>query len=68
MSEIRIQEVKAQVLADNDAAAAALRKKMEGSGVFLINLMGSPGAGKTTTLVRMINALKEDYLLKKISR
>ncbi len=61
MSEIRIQEVKAQVLADNDAAAAALRKKMEGSGVFLINLMGSPGAGKTTTLVRMINALKEDY-------
>ena len=59
MEEVRIIEVKRSVLEDNDADAARLRAELKEKGVFLLNLMSSPGSGKTTTLIRTINFLKD---------
>lgn len=56
-----ILETKERVLADNDKEAEAVRQEMKENGTFLINLMSSPGAGKTTTLVRTIHALQQEY-------
>lgn len=56
-----ILETKERVIEDNDKVAALVRKKLSDKGVFLVNLMASPGAGKTTTLVRTIQALKDRY-------
>lgn len=56
-----ILETKERVIADNDAEAAKVRRLLDEHKVFLVNLMASPGAGKTTTLVRTINALKDKY-------
>lgn len=58
MEEVRIIEVKRSVLEDNDADAARLRAELGEKGVFLLNLMSSPGSGKTTTLIKTINLLK----------
>jgi len=60
MEEVRILEIKESVFADNDARAAQLRQSLKDRGVFLLNLMSSPGAGKTTTLSRTIEALKDE--------
>lgn len=59
MSEIRIIDVKRSVLDDNDKDAECLRNELKSRGTFLLNLMSSPGSGKTTTLVKTINALKD---------
>ncbi|MBP5304658.1 MAG: hydrogenase nickel incorporation protein HypB [Lachnospiraceae bacterium] len=59
--EIEILETKENVLADNDKVATQVRALLKEKKVYLINLMASPGAGKTTTLVRVINALKDKY-------
>ncbi len=59
MKEVRILEIKQSVFADNDRQAELLRKEMKEKGVFLLNLMSSPGSGKTTTLMRTIEALKD---------
>lgn len=59
MSDIRIIEIKQSVFADNDRQADQLRAELKEKGVFLLNLMSSPGAGKTTTLTRTIEALKD---------
>ena len=59
--EIEILETKENVLADNDKVAEQVRALLAEKKVHLINLMASPGAGKTTTLVRIIGALKEKY-------
>ena len=61
MNEFVIKEIKERVIGDNDAVAADLRAELEGKNVFLVNLMASPGAGKTTTLVRTIRALSGEY-------
>lgn len=58
MDEVRIIEIKKSVFEDNDRDADALRKELKRDGVFLLNLMSAPGSGKTTTLVKTINALK----------
>ena len=52
-------EIKKSVFADNDKDAALLRRELKERGVFLLNLMSSPGSGKTTTLIRTINLLKD---------
>ena len=57
----RIVEVKERVLADNAAAAEKTRAWMQDSGALLVNLMGSPGAGKTSVLLQLIRRLKEEY-------
>ena len=58
MDPYRIIEVKQSVFADNNADAEALRREMKAQGVFLVNLMSSPGSGKTTTLLRLLPLLQ----------
>ncbi len=58
MDEVRIIEIKKSVFDDNDRAADAIRGELKKKGVFLLNLMSSPGSGKTTTLIQTINRLK----------
>lgn len=60
MEPIRIIEVKESVFADNNRQADNLRKRLKGEQTFLLNLMSSPGSGKTTTLLRVIEQLKEE--------
>ena len=59
MDEIRIIEIKKSVFDDNNADADKLRSELKEKGVFLLNLMSSPGSGKTSTLVRTINMIKD---------
>ena len=59
MDPIRIVEVKEAVLADNDAAARSNKERMKAQNTVLINLMGSPGAGKTSTLLQLIARMKD---------
>ena len=59
MAEIRVIEVKDSVFANNDARAQLLREELKQEKTFLLNLMSSPGSGKTTTLMRTIEQLKD---------
>ena len=59
MDEVRVIEVKENILADNDKEAQILRDKLKSKKTFLMNLMSSPGSGKTTTLVRTVEQLKD---------
>ncbi len=63
MGDVRILEIKESVFADNDRRAHQLREELREKKVFLLNLMSSPGAGKTTTLVRTIEALKGEFTI-----
>lgn len=60
MKTVRILEVKQSVFANNDVQAGKLRAELREKGIYLLNLMSSPGSGKTTTLTRLIALLKED--------
>ena len=57
---LRTIEIKQSIFADNDRDADALRSELRERGVFLLNLMSSPGSGKTTTLVKTIAALQNE--------
>ena len=59
MSEVRTILLHRSAYADNDLEANALRQYLKDRGVFVVNLMSSPGAGKTTTLTKLINAIKD---------
>lgn len=59
MDQVRVIEVKQSVFADNDRRAEQLRRELKERGIFLLNLMSSPGAGKTTTLKRTVELLKD---------
>ena len=60
MNAFRVIEVKQSIFADNNQDADRLRQQMKEEKTFLINLMSSPGSGKTTTLTGLINRLKDD--------
>lgn len=60
METVRILEVKQSVFANNDVQAGKLRQELKEKGIYLLNLMSSPGSGKTTTLTRLIAALQDD--------
>ena len=60
MEGYKIIEVKESVFANNNKEADELRGKLKDQGIFLLNLMSSPGSGKTTTLKGTIAALKDD--------
>ena len=60
MSEFKVIEIKKNILEDNDREADVLRSELKADRTFLLNLMSSPGSGKTTTLVRTIGALKDE--------
>lgn len=59
MKEYRVLEIKQSVFEDNNKQAGLLRQKLKEEKIFLLNLMSSPGAGKTTTLTRTIELLKD---------
>ena len=61
MGEVRLIEIKEQILADNRKLADQLRSRLAASGAFLLNLMSSPGSGKTSLLLRTIEALGNKY-------
>lgn len=61
MSKVRVIEVKQSVYASNDERASKLRKELKDRGIFLLNLMSSPGSGKTTTLKQTIKLLKDKH-------
>ncbi len=61
MDQVRIIQVKQSVFADNDRRAAQLRAELKERGIFLLNLMSSPGAGKTTTLKRTAELLRDEF-------
>jgi hydrogenase nickel incorporation protein HypB len=60
MEGYKILEIKESVFANNDKEADKLREKLKGQHTFLLNLMSSPGSGKTTTLKATIAALKDE--------
>ena len=59
MDEVKVIEIKKSVFADNDEDAAKLRKELKAKGVYLLNLMSSPGAGKTTTLIGTLKRIQD---------
>lgn len=60
MGEFKVIEIKKNILEDNDREADGLRVELKANGTFLLNLMSSPGSGKTTTLLRTIELLKDE--------
>ena len=58
MDEVKIIEIKKSVFADNEKDADSLRTELKEKKVFLLNLMSSPGSGKTTTLIQILNRIK----------
>ena len=61
MDKVRVIEVKRSIFESNDQDADKLRNELKESKTFLLNLMSSPGSGKTTTLTRTIEVLKDKY-------
>ncbi|MDR2889554.1 MAG: hydrogenase nickel incorporation protein HypB [Lachnospiraceae bacterium] len=61
MDQTKVLTIKQSVFADNDRQADQLRERLKKEGVFLLNLMSSPGAGKTTVLTRTINLMKAKW-------
>ena len=61
MANVRIIDLKRSIFESNDEDANKLREELKESKTFLLNLMSSPGAGKTTTLAQTISKLKDKY-------
>lgn len=61
MEGYRILEIKRSVFEDNDKDAELLRRQLKKERTFLLNLMSSPGSGKTTTLKKTIATMKDEY-------
>ena len=58
MGDVRVLEIKQSVFTNNEKYADKLRKELKKKGIYLLNLMSSPGSGKTSTLLRLIEELK----------
>ena len=61
MKNVRVIELKESVFASNEQEADKVRSQLKEDKTFLMNLMSSPGSGKTTTLCRTIRDLKDSY-------
>ena len=59
MNEVKVIEIKKSVFAENEKDADILRKELKDKGVFLLNLMSAPGSGKTSTLIQLLNRIKD---------
>lgn len=59
MDEVKVIEIKKSIFEDNYREADGLRAELKEKGVFLLNLMSSPGSGKTSTLIQTINRIKD---------
>lgn len=60
MKDYKVLQIKKSVYEDNDKEAEKIRQDLKEKGVFLLNVMSSPGSGKTTTLLRTIEGLKDE--------
>ena len=60
MEQVRLIEVKEDIMSDNDAVAKSLRDRLSKEKTFLINLMSSPGAGKTSLILKTLEGLKTE--------
>lgn len=63
MNELKVFSIKKSIHEDNKKVAVDVREKLRGQGTFLVNIMSSPGSGKTTTLVSAIKALKAEMAI-----
>jgi hydrogenase nickel incorporation protein HypB len=61
MSDVRLIEIKEDILSDNAGQAAELKKRLREKKAFLLNLMSSPGSGKTSLILRTIERLKGEF-------
>lgn len=61
MNDYKVIEIKRSVFENNDREADKVRQQLKADRTFLLNLMSSPGSGKTTTLKQTIAALKDEY-------
>jgi hydrogenase nickel incorporation protein HypB len=61
MGEIRLIDIKEQILSDNRGLADRIRQQLSKEKVFMLNLMGSPGSGKTSLILKTIEALGDRY-------
>ncbi len=61
MNDYKVIEIKRSVFENNDREADKVREQLKKDRTFLLNLMSSPGSGKTTTLKQTIAALKDEY-------
>jgi hydrogenase nickel incorporation protein HypB len=61
VDKIRLIEVKEGILAESQAVAAKLRERLRSTGTFMLNLMSSPGSGKTSLILRTVDALKAEF-------
>ena len=60
MEEVRLIEVKEAIMSDNDAVARSLKDRLSKEKTFLINLMSSPGAGKTSLILKTLESLQNE--------
>lgn len=61
MAQTRLVEVRQKVLKQNDVVARALRQRYHDAGVYVVSLVSSPGAGKTTFLEKTLSLVRERY-------
>lgn len=61
MDEIRLIDIKEEILSDNINEATVIRERLEGEQTYLINVMGSPGAGKTSVILNTLARLEGEY-------
>lgn len=61
MREIKVIDLKANVMDDNNVLAEKTRQRLKAEKTFLLNLMSAPGSGKTTTLTQLIKLLKDEF-------
>ena len=63
MDEIRLIEIKEDILSDNKTAAREIRKELSAKKTFMLNIMSSPGAGKTSLILKTAGALKKNVAM-----
>ena len=63
MAEVRLIEVKEEIMADNIKVAAGVRERLKKTNTMLVNLMSSPGSGKTSLILQTIAGLKDSVKL-----
>jgi hydrogenase nickel incorporation protein HypB len=63
MDKVRLIDIRETVLSDNSDLAVQIRKNLKDNKVFMLNLMASPGAGKTTLIIETLRRLKDEYKL-----
>lgn len=61
MGEVRVIKINERIFADNESTAEKIREQLKEQGTFFVNVMSAPGSGKTTFLIALINAMKEQY-------